>query len=147
MDVLVPQLLISASLLGISLWWYRRNLGEKSGHAGRVLWFVWVVFGILSLVILAFFGVEALLLGGAVTWIFCVTGTLLATHLLMRSFPARASEFGAFALVFALGSALLGFFLVLILVGSVLRSSSSDQSPTTVYVYRPGSPSSSGQTS
>jgi hypothetical protein len=147
LDVLVPQLLIAASLLGISLWWYRRNLGEKSGHAGRVLWFVWVIFGVLSLVILVFLGLEALLLGGAVTWIFCVAGTLLGTHLLMRSFPARASEFGAFALVFALGSALLGFFVVLILVGSVLRSSSSDQAPTKVYVYRPGSSSSSGQTS
>ena len=118
MDIAVLQTLIAAGLLGASLWWYRRNIGEKSGNAGRVLWVVWVVFGIASLVILAASGLEAVLLGGAVTWAFCVAGTVLGSRLLVRSFRNREQDIWALTLVFALGYALLGFLFVLFLVRS-----------------------------
>lgn len=116
LDLVVLQSLISAGLFGVSLWWYRRNLGDKSGNAGRVLWAVWVIFGILSLVILAAIGLEALVLGGIVTWAFCVAGTVLGSRLLVRSFRNHEQDVWALTLVFGLGYGLLGFLFVLFLV-------------------------------
>lgn len=84
--IVALQRLIGAGLLGVSLWWYRRTPRERSGHAGRVLWVVWVVFLILSLVTLAVIGLGALLLGGFVTWVFCVAGTVLGSRLLARAY-------------------------------------------------------------
>ena len=98
MDIAVPHALISAGLLGVSLWGYRRNIGEESGNAGWVLWVLWVVFGTLSLVILAANGPEAVLLGGVATWVYCVAGTVLGSRLLARSFPGRLSGRGRMGL-------------------------------------------------
>ena len=105
MGIAVLHSLIAAVLLGVSLWWYRRNIGGQSGNAGWVLWLVWVVFGILSLVILAASGPEAVLLGGLVTWIFCVAGTVLGSRLLAGSFRSREQDFWGLATLFAAGSA------------------------------------------
>ena len=85
LDLIVLQALAATGLLLVSLWWYRRHRGEKSGNAGLALWVVWVVFGILSLVILAASGLATVVLGGAVTWPFCVAGTVLGSRLLVRS--------------------------------------------------------------
>ena len=123
MDIVALQAIVAAGLLGFSLWWYRRNLGEKTGHAGRVLWLLWIVFGLLSLVILTASGPEAVLLGSFVTWIFCVAGTVLGSRLLSRSFPARSDDFAGLALIFALGSMLLGFVWVVSQVMPAVRNS------------------------
>jgi hypothetical protein len=112
LKIAVLQALIASGLLGVSLWWYRRNLGEESGHAGWALWVLWVAFGILSLVILAANGPEAMLFGGVVTWVACVAGTVLGSRLLARSFRSREPEFSTLTTVFAAGSALLVFLLV-----------------------------------
>ena len=120
--VVVLQTLIAAGLLGISLWWYKRRGGMEAGEAGRLLWAVWVGFGILSLVVFAVIGLAAVLLGGVVTWAFCVAGTVLGSRLLVRSDRSHEQDIWALTLVFALGYGLLGFFLTLVLVGPVLRS-------------------------
>ena len=121
-DIVAVQTLIGAFLLGGSLWWYRRTPREGSGHAGRVLWVVWVVYLALSLLILAVIGLEALLLGGAVTWVFCVAGTLLGSLLLVRAYRSREQDIWAATLVFALGSVLLGVFVLMFTVSRVLPS-------------------------
>ena len=122
LDIVAVQTLIGAGLLGGSLWWYRRTPYEGSGHAGRVLWVVWIVFLVLSLGILAVIGLDALLLGGAVTWAFCVAGTVLSSRLLVRAYRNREQDIWALTLVFALGSALLGSFFPMFTVSQVLRS-------------------------
>jgi hypothetical protein len=83
---------------------------------------VWVVFGILSLIILAVSGLAAVVLGGAVTWPFCVAGTVLGSRLLVRSSRNREQDIWALSLVFALGTALLGFVSLMFLVRSALTN-------------------------
>lgn len=123
-DIVALQTLIGAGLVGVSVWWYRRTPRERSGHAGRVLWLIWVVFFTLSLVTLAVIGLGALLLGGIVTWVFCVAGTVLGSRLLVRSYRNREQDIWALTLVFTLGSVSLGFFLALLLLSPALRPSS-----------------------
>ncbi len=124
MNVVVLHSLIAAGLISVSLWWYRRNIGGQSGNAGWVRRVLWVVFGILSLVILAASGPEAVLFGGVVTWVSCVAGTVLGSRLLARSYRSREPTFEALALLFAGGSALLVFLLVLTQLQSALLNTS-----------------------
>lgn len=118
LDIVVLLALIAAGFLGVSLWWYRRNIGGKSGSAGWRLWFLWVGFGILALAILAANGWTAVLIGGIVTWAFCVVGTVLGSLLLARSNRRREQDYWGLAWLFAVGSALL----LLIIVWAQLQS-------------------------
>ena len=124
MYVVALQAFIAAGLLGVSLWWYRRNIGGGSGSAGWILWVLWVVFGILSLVILVASGPEAVLFGAVLTWFFCVAGTGMGSRLLARSFRSREQDFWRLNALFTAGSALLVFVIVWTQVQSALLNTS-----------------------
>ena len=122
MDIVVLQALIAACFIAVSLWWYRRSAGERSWAAGCVLWVAWVAFGAISLFYLAASGPEAALFGGILTWAFCVAGVMLGSRLLIQASPARADDVRWLTTVFILGSGVLGFACMWLLLGSVLRS-------------------------
>jgi hypothetical protein len=124
MNVVVLQLIIATGLLGASLWWYRRNIGDESGNAGWVLWVLWVVFGILSLIVLVASGPEAVLFGGVLTWFMCVAGTGLGSRLLARSFRSHEQEVWKLSVLFAGGSALVVFVIVWTQLQSALLNTS-----------------------
>jgi len=124
MYVVRLQALIAAGLLGVSLWWYRRSIGEGSENAGWILWVLWVVFGILSLVILVANGPEAVLFGAVLVRTFCVAGTGMGSRLLARSFRSREQDFWRLNALFTAGSALLVFLIVWTQVQSALLNTS-----------------------
>lgn len=112
MNVVVLNALVAAVLLGVSLWRYKRHVGKSSARSGWVLWVLWVVYGVLSLTILGASGKGTMVIGGVVTWAFCVTGTTLGSRLLARADRRREPTYSAMATLFALVSGLLVFVLV-----------------------------------
>jgi hypothetical protein len=114
------QTLVAAGLLGVSLWWYRRDLGERSTNAGCALWLAWIVFGIVSVSVVVLIkprggdDLNAMLLGIVVAWVFCGAGIVLGLRLLMRASPDFARELIGLTMLLALGLAMLTLMALLV---------------------------------